>query len=432
MRSFVQIVIGIAILGAAFVFGQRVHQQQVNDETRANNVPGTSAADADTSWQNRTGQSLIDLSQSTPAAQSGVQPLVPFPNLPSDNSAIPQTSVERSSTMPNHLSGIPVQREIFAPLYSGERNLTAPPLKTADRIPPALKVPFIEPDFSEVNSGHTPALTPIAPALLPANQPKANQPGSNDGAGNRPTAPEFTIYPDADRASASDFAGQVAQQDARPGIAPVADPLIHPAAPAMQSESFDSRYARQNETSRQSVARPEMPHPDSIVNRNSAIEPDSLPGSDTSWADAFNEPLPQSGPTANSEPTTQNALVVPEGRGLQTVLDSNVAPQQNFRPPAQDGATRPLVANSQMVPFRLSDRAKSELVAVATRQNEFQLTTNRFVRHRTEQGDTLQQISTEHFGSADFYLDIYLANQDQLRNPAEVPSGIELRIPVYE
>ncbi len=49
--------------------------------------------------------------------------------------------------------------------------------------------------------------------------------------------------------------------------------------------------------------------------------------------------------------------------------------------------------------------------------------------HRVRPGDTLQSIASEYYGSADRYLDIYLANKHVLSNPARLPEGVELRLP---
>lgn len=61
-----------------------------------------------------------------------------------------------------------------------------------------------------------------------------------------------------------------------------------------------------------------------------------------------------------------------------------------------------------------------------------ELTTTRFVNHLTREGETLGSISTHYYGKPDFYLDIYLANQTQMRHPGDIQTGIVLRIPVYE
>jgi hypothetical protein len=49
--------------------------------------------------------------------------------------------------------------------------------------------------------------------------------------------------------------------------------------------------------------------------------------------------------------------------------------------------------------------------------------------YRTKPGDTLQSIAAHQLGMPDYYLAIYLANRDQLENPAFVPVDIDLVIP---
>ena len=49
--------------------------------------------------------------------------------------------------------------------------------------------------------------------------------------------------------------------------------------------------------------------------------------------------------------------------------------------------------------------------------------------YRTRRGDTLQSISTKFYGEPDRYLDLFIANQNRLPNPAQVPAGVELTIP---
>jgi hypothetical protein len=50
--------------------------------------------------------------------------------------------------------------------------------------------------------------------------------------------------------------------------------------------------------------------------------------------------------------------------------------------------------------------------------------------HVVRAGETLQSISGQYFGTADYYLDIYAANQDQLAGPSAGLSGLNLKIPV--
>lgn len=51
------------------------------------------------------------------------------------------------------------------------------------------------------------------------------------------------------------------------------------------------------------------------------------------------------------------------------------------------------------------------------------------VTHVVRDGDTLQAIAVEHYGTASRYLDIYLANKHVLSNPARLPPGVKLNIP---
>lgn len=51
------------------------------------------------------------------------------------------------------------------------------------------------------------------------------------------------------------------------------------------------------------------------------------------------------------------------------------------------------------------------------------------VTHVVRDGDTLQAIAVEYYGTASRYLDIYLANKHVLSNPARLPPGVKLNIP---
>jgi nucleoid-associated protein YgaU len=89
---------------------------------------------------------------------------------------------------------------------------------------------------------------------------------------------------------------------------------------------------------------------------------------------------------------------------------------------------------NRRIPFGLNAQGKRELTRIQNRQQQsnIDLQTERFSLHTTQSGDTLQSLSTEYYGKPDFYLDIYLANQRTLRNPAVIPAGIQLRIPQYD
>ncbi len=95
--------------------------------------------------------------------------------------------------------------------------------------------------------------------------------------------------------------------------------------------------------------------------------------------------------------------------------------------------TVPTPAARPRVPFALNEAGRSELARIRSRQqSKIDLPTERFSQHTTRTGDTLQNLSVEYYGKPDFYLDIYLANQNVLRNPVQIPPGVQLRIPQYD
>ena len=68
----------------------------------------------------------------------------------------------------------------------------------------------------------------------------------------------------------------------------------------------------------------------------------------------------------------------------------------------------------------------SEIVKAA------KVTYGSFREYQTQPQDTLQTISEKFYGSADYYFDLYLANRDQLSNPATVPVGMTIKIPKFD
>ena len=75
-------------------------------------------------------------------------------------------------------------------------------------------------------------------------------------------------------------------------------------------------------------------------------------------------------------------------------------------------------------------KVESKLVPVQRRQSVLTLENRELVDYTTVFGDTLHSLSTKFFGSPEFYLDIYLANRELLRNPSEVPVNTRIKIPV--
>ena len=84
------------------------------------------------------------------------------------------------------------------------------------------------------------------------------------------------------------------------------------------------------------------------------------------------------------------------------------------------------------IPFGLNQKARSELVEVHHRSDQVKPATTNFLDHKTEVGDSLQSLSDRYYGRPDFYLDIYIANQDKLVNPSTLPPGMVIKIPIFQ
>ena len=112
-------------------------------------------------------------------------------------------------------------------------------------------------------------------------------------------------------------------------------------------------------------------------------------------------------------------------RGLASVTPMEYPPQA---PP-----NRYRENQSSRLPFRLTDQAKTELVQLRDRADSMiGLESTKFVDHTIRNGESLQSISAQYFGSPNYYLDIYLANRNKLRNPADAQAGVSIRVPVYD
>ena len=93
--------------------------------------------------------------------------------------------------------------------------------------------------------------------------------------------------------------------------------------------------------------------------------------------------------------------------------------------------TRPF-SRATGIPFGLNQQARSELVGVHNRSDQVKPATTNFLDHKTKPGDSLQSLSDQYYGRPDFYLDIYIANQDKLINPATLPPGMTIKIPIFQ
>lgn len=159
-------------------------------------------------------------------------------------------------------------------------------------------------------------------------------------------------------------------------------------------------------------------------------------------------PVNPDGSLAISNPDAPSQVQMPTFRASGSAAAESIAPDRqtidtsgtyqvaeatdpdmgtSFTPPPAPAPER------AKLPFGLTDESKNELARLRnTANNKIGLQSTRFIDHVVQQGESLQSISTKYFGKPDFYLDIYLANRNVLRNPAVVPTGITVRIPKYQ
>lgn len=160
----------------------------------------------------------------------------------------------------------------------------------------------------------------------------------------------------------------------------------------------------------------------------------------TKLRDDASEGIEESTPDWQAQPSSANWLASTNND------DSFVRPQ--FDNPRNQLAARPLnpsrdPLNRFQQPPQISDRyhPSRPLMVTGQLQRESNLVpvqpkpaftgTISLVRqiHTIREGDSLQSIAREYFGSSARYLDIYLLNKDVLSNPARLPAGVEIRIP---
>ncbi len=80
-----------------------------------------------------------------------------------------------------------------------------------------------------------------------------------------------------------------------------------------------------------------------------------------------------------------------------------------------------------------NDTGPSGMAPISARgSSQIEVNSGGFRMHVVRAGETLQSLSREYFGSPDYYLDIYVANQDVLTSPAAVRNGMSLRIPLND
>jgi len=148
-------------------------------------------------------------------------------------------------------------------------------------------------------------------------------------------------------------------------------------------------------------------------------DPPRLDFSDSNNAD-------QNQPQGN---TTANKIKLPPSSAMTPI---RLTPKRDNSASVTPEAKRKSFSRATGIPFGLNQQARSELIEVSNRSEQIKPATTHFLDHKTKPGDSLQSLSDQYYGRPDFYLDIYIANQDKLVNPATVPPGMTIKIPIFQ
>lgn len=441
MGSFQQISVGAICLGGAFWLGHYLNNNPHPEELE------TGAALADNRLAFESKGSLLDISAK------------PSPN--SNFSAMPQAaSSERSLPPPSQLEGSANpstaqvwgqasetnnRNDLFADQMAASNGNQSSPVRTNASTSSDSQREIMLPDFSELAASFR--NTPLE--LPPMNSQQEQR--------KNPVEKPFDPFPNVDSNS------YTANNSPRP--ASNVEPIASPITPIAQLPIRDEAAVLPNQPEPQSIALPERRSgveathyaPNSVVSlhdRWSANFPDvaarvsggSPSSGDIAAARLSDERFANGSSDQHSvmDASSNDSLIMDRQPGPQRQSDGwatrdRRAVETQFAP-ATENEVNSQVAPSEsvrnfrpLVPFTISDEERNNLVRLRqTGERQLKLGATKFVDHLTADGETLQNLSTKYFGKPDFYLDIYLANRDQLRNPATVPAGVTLKIPVYE
>jgi hypothetical protein len=166
-------------------------------------------------------------------------------------------------------------------------------------------------------------------------------------------------------------------------------------------------------------------HPNAVVSYNDPFPARNVEDQNRMVAQQNTDQIqPGQGPSAVETSGRHDSNVARQARGL--------ASETSETPTNQDRSETNSASSIRNVPFGLNDDHRNRLSRLTNSSSQVDnLPAVRYENYQTQMGDSLHSISLKFYGTSDYYLDIYLANRHRLRNPADVPSGITLRIPIY-
>jgi phage tail protein X len=193
-------------------------------------------------------------------------------------------------------------------------------------------------------------------------------------------------------------------------------------SPLLPLQSPPQLLAEPNQPAGELVPQTTGPLPDSF---ESAFTPGTPATAEPPQIDPWTAPLSSVllKPLAAPSPSDSAAVSgTSSGTSPQTLATETSA--------AERSAAQPMLSNP---PEKRSSQSDEGVLVPVNHpfSPRIELDTDSFRVHVIRAGDTLQSLATKYYGSADFYLDIYLANQDLLDSPINLPSGKALKIPDY-
>ena len=380
MNSISQTILGIVLVGTAFIFGSHLHRDQPGSADGSFNQLQDSEANPRYVWQDdlpRTGD------------QAGSQNHDQF-------------SVGNSSA-PAAIPSLETAHQ-FRPLNSHQQQ-AQPGLVEANLVPDLSfdsgdDLAIAEPDFSRFNINDISApADPIAPP-----QPIQRETRSKIATASEIATPDF---------------GQHFPSEIRINRNPDVNSSNNPSN-GQGSEASLFRLRRPNinlqNVSQQSV-RPRQPlESQPYYDHRSPADP------------------------IQSQPVNRNQSALNFRPGRIPQRANTIGSDNEFRPIERRRAN---TANNPTRPFGNYDHSSeghnvlparnSDKVGIVPRERSPIMSDSaRFETHQTSAGETLHGLAIKYYGDSAFYLDIYVANQDVLANPGHVPAGIVLRIPDYD
>lgn len=410
MGSVQQISIGIVCLVAAFAFGNYVNTHPLGGHPN-------DAAQVDSDSAQSVGNVQSRLTDGIELIQKRPAPIATMRNRPQPRFSMPSTGSTPAADFNNNPNPLPPPSQLakIEPGNPSGSNLPIP-MTTPDELASTGVTPKVPkasdvPDFSSIMNEL--ATTPIGLKPL-GRMPQHSNPNQNRTAqaiaqprGNDANTPLKDLVKEFKMATlprANDVA-ILSDQQRKPGFS--ADDF----APQLHDRSTSDVALEANQTNADNTEKPITTATDAAAN-----QPEFILGRSNHVVSR--EPIPPA--SFGQKPKSDSA---PRLARIETAGNSSSAA-------AQDRLSQSI---SRKTPFGLNDQGKQQLAAIKSRaSSQLALNTTRFVEHVVQPGETLQSISKRYFGDPDYYLDIYLANRNKLRNPVTIETGTALRIPIYQ